>query len=429
MVRLNCSLISVFTFRPLPDTRLASAPRALLHFTTSPQTRLVDMVGISALVESDAEDQQSSDEISQLSTSSDTRIQNPTKKRKRRCVTMPKAKSRVTKALEAKKPAKKATAAKSKAVEEQIEEDDEIQETQAPTPKPRGRAAKKVAPEPIKVEADETLEETTEAEPSPAMARSSHAQSRKAVPKPVAKTASRAAPKKQAQLEMDDDMQIDEPVRNHSTQHTSYRRRAGSASDTERGDPSLRRKLGDITRKYENIELKYRNLKDAGVAEANANFEKLRKQCDANTKASNELVASLKQELSQQGPLVQDGRKLKRQVQTSEQELAEIRKANSTLSASLSSAQNEIKNLQAKLAAVRGSSAAVEKVPGSAMKHAAARGDSQSAQMKEELYRDLTGLIVRSVTRSAEGETYDCIQTGRNGSKSRSSCEICANQT
>lgn len=59
-------------------------------------------------------------------------------------------------------------------------------------------------------------------------------------------------------------------------------RRAGSASDTERqgGDPALRRKLGDMTRKFENVDLKYRTLRDVGILEANASVEKWRKQCD-----------------------------------------------------------------------------------------------------------------------------------------------------
>lgn len=418
------------------------------------------MVGISDLLDSDAEDsQQSIDEISLLSSSVEPRSKTG---RKRRRVTMPKAKSRVTKAgagTQAKNPATRRTAAaKRKAVVEQIDEDDdEIQETQAPTPMVRGRAAanKPSAPEPVKEEVDEgaeSIEETTEVPPSPAVARSNHAptRGRKAIPKPVVDDSAPTKGRKPAQKTKkavpvpiqedellgsdEDEMQIDEQppartkARNNSHLATSFRRRAGSASDTERGDPNLRRKLGDITRKYENIELKYRNLKEAGVTEANTNVEKIRKQCDAATQASNELIASLKRELAQQAPLVQDVRKVKKHVQTNEQELAEMRKTNSTLSASLSSAQNEIKALQGKLGALRSSSVTADnaKVPGSAMKlHTAARGghpatvdSAQSAQMKEELYRDLTGLIVRSVKRSDEGDTYDCIQTGRNGSKS-----------
>lgn len=48
-------------------------------------------------------------------------------------------------------------------------------------------------------------------------------------------------------------------------------------------DPELRRKLGDMTKKYEALEVKFRNLREIGVVEANANFEKIRKQCESVT--------------------------------------------------------------------------------------------------------------------------------------------------
>jgi hypothetical protein len=62
-------------------------------------------------------------------------------------------------------------------------------------------------------------------------------------------------------------------------------RRAGSASDTERaGDPALRRKLGEMTKKFENLDLKYRNLKELGMNESSSNFEKLRKSSERKAK-------------------------------------------------------------------------------------------------------------------------------------------------
>ena len=64
-------------------------------------------------------------------------------------------------------------------------------------------------------------------------------------------------------------------------------RRAGSASDTERGgDPAIRRKLGDLTQKFESLDLKYRHLREVGVKEAEANFEKLRKQSEEKAKST-----------------------------------------------------------------------------------------------------------------------------------------------
>jgi hypothetical protein len=59
------------------------------------------------------------------------------------------------------------------------------------------------------------------------------------------------------------------------------RRRAGSASSTERGgDPALRRKLGDMTRKFESLDLKYKQLKEVGSTDAVTNFEKLRRSTE-----------------------------------------------------------------------------------------------------------------------------------------------------
>jgi Chromosome segregation protein Csm1/Pcs1 len=217
-------------------------------------------------------------------------------------------------------------------------------------------------------------------------------------------------------------------------QDNLFRRRAGSASDTERGggDPNLRRKLGDITRRFENIDLKYRNLKDVGILEANANMEKLRKQCESTTSASAELIASLKKELGMQMPLAHEARQLQLDLQTSKADATKYRSTVSELESSLATAQNEIKVLQAKLAAARNSATSVEsataRTPGSAMKNsgqartvmigsAEAAQAAQTAQLKEDLYSDLTGLIIRSVKRIEDGDAYDCIQTGRNGSE------------
>ena len=71
-----------------------------------------------------------------------------------------------------------------------------------------------------------------------------------------------------------------------SRQMNPIRRRAGTVSDVEQpaGDPVLRRRLGDMTRKYENLDNKYRDLKEIGIKEAELNYEKLRKQSEINAK-------------------------------------------------------------------------------------------------------------------------------------------------
>lgn len=68
---------------------------------------------------------------------------------------------------------------------------------------------------------------------------------------------------------------------------TSRHRRGGSASDTERaGEPALRRKLGEITKKFQNLDLKYKGLKELGTTEAQSNFDKLRKSADQRAKGN-----------------------------------------------------------------------------------------------------------------------------------------------
>lgn len=233
------------------------------------------------------------------------------------------------------------------------------------------------------------------------------------------------------------------------------RKRAGSVSDTERGvgDPVIRRKLGEMTKKFENLDTKYKALKDVGIIEAEANLEKLKLSSEnkskgtnftpanASTKlylidiatAANELIVSLKKELATQKALAQESRTLQKQIAAKDTEVSKAQALATELSNSLSEAQNENKVLQAKVASARSASATIEsassKPPGSAMKgkgsartimvgSAEAAQAAQAAQLKEDLYRDLTGLLVLGVERGGEADTYDCIQTGRNGSKS-----------
>ncbi|EEH38672.2 hypothetical protein PAAG_08399 [Paracoccidioides lutzii Pb01] len=210
-------------------------------------------------------------------------------------------------------------------------------------------------------------------------------------------------------------------------------RKAGSTSDGEKGesDTTLRRKLGDMTKKYENMDMKYRNLREVGILEANANVEKLRKQCEANTAASNELIASLKKELAMQTSLAKESRALQKQLQDRDDEVAELGTKIKQMSTNLTSAQNEVKALRMKLAASRTAATNVECVnslgAGSATKNggsvlrtlmvgsAEAALAAQIAQLKEDLYSDLTGLIIRDAKKRESDHLYDCIQTGING--------------
>ncbi len=63
-------------------------------------------------------------------------------------------------------------------------------------------------------------------------------------------------------------------------------KRTGSASDVEKGgsDPATRRRLGEVTKKMESLDMKYQNLRDVGIKEAEANFEKLKKHSEERSK-------------------------------------------------------------------------------------------------------------------------------------------------
>lgn len=111
------------------------------------------------------------------------------------------------------------------------------------------------------------------------------------------------------------------------------------------------------------------------------------------------------------------------------------------LTRALAEARGDAKALNARVAVMRGAvgSGAVEVngpgggrggggVPGGAAAGGQGQGHqalwpapageaAQKAQMKEDLYADLTGLIVMGVKRDGADQVYDCIQTGRNGSE------------
>ncbi|KAL4976590.1 chromosome segregation protein Csm1/Pcs1-domain-containing protein [Aspergillus desertorum] len=207
-------------------------------------------------------------------------------------------------------------------------------------------------------------------------------------------------------------------------------KRKSGAGDEKGTELELRRRLGDLTKKYDTLENRYRTLKEIGIVEANANMEKLKKQCESMANASNNLVNSLKAELEAQRALGQKSRALQKELRERDSEVAKLA-ADAEQSASLlAAAQSEVKALQTKLAAARNTVTTLEqaavKVPGSAIKggsvnraaaaaNAEAAQAAQFAQLKEDLYSDLTGLIIRDVKKRAEDSLYDCIQTGVNG--------------
>lgn len=147
--------------------------------------------------------------------------------------------------------------------------------------------------------------------------------------------------------------------------------------------------------------------------------------------AANELVQSLRADLATQTELVKSARKHLETIKVRDAQLLEINTQHEKLLEELAAVKAENKTLATKLAANRLTAASLEststKVSTAAAKangvikmvgSVEAAQTAQAQQLKEDLYSDLTGLIIRAVKRESDEDIFDCIQTGRNGSKS-----------
>ncbi|EMC93136.1 hypothetical protein BAUCODRAFT_36807 [Baudoinia panamericana UAMH 10762] len=216
------------------------------------------------------------------------------------------------------------------------------------------------------------------------------------------------------------------------------RERSGSVSGTDRerrgGDPVLRRQLNDMTKNYENLNLKYQNLQEIGKNDAESNFEKLKRASDEKANDANALIAALKREIAELrkasatiNPAETDA--LRKQVSTLTSANEKLATESASLKERLQTSQNEVKSLEAKLIAARqqvsnsGNSQETAKTPAApaattrnaAITITSTTDAQKEAKMKENLYSDLTGLIIRGVKRKEGEDEFDCIQTGRNG--------------
>ncbi|KAK5686344.1 hypothetical protein LTS10_002461 [Elasticomyces elasticus] len=211
------------------------------------------------------------------------------------------------------------------------------------------------------------------------------------------------------------------------------RERSGSVSGTEReqrgGDPESRRKLNDLTKKYDTLNLKYQNLQEIGKNNADTNFEKLKKASDEKAKDAAALIASLKKEIAELRKATTSNTSettgLQKQITILTTANEKLTNEAATLKEKLQTSQNEVKGLEAKLVAARQqvSNGSTQETNGKASSQSAlsrsvnanATDAQKEAKMKENLYSDLTGLIIRGVKRKDGEDQYDCIQTGRNG--------------
>ncbi|UKZ73478.1 hypothetical protein TrVFT333_001125 [Trichoderma virens FT-333] len=186
--------------------------------------------------------------------------------------------------------------------------------------------------------------------------------------------------------------------------------------DQDSNGDDVRRQLSELKKKYSKLEARFQELQELGVKKAEQNFELLKAQADENTRVANELIAQLKEEIAEQSKSIQRAEKVQVQLGQSETEADTLRAQLAQANQSLSQAKSETKTLYTKLAASRH----IEpNNKGSATGNRAAVTEKENKQVaqqvKEDLFADLTGLIVRDVRRIDKEDVFDCIQTGRNG--------------
>ncbi|KAI1436325.1 chromosome segregation protein Csm1/Pcs1-domain-containing protein [Xylaria sp. CBS 124048] len=201
-------------------------------------------------------------------------------------------------------------------------------------------------------------------------------------------------------------------------------RKSISASEVESDEPILRRRIGELTRQHQALEVKYRDLREIAVQEAERNFDRLKKQGEERANTDKELIATLKARLASETETARNVEGLRRQLEDSQKQAEELQGKLTAAQAALAELKTETKALSTKLAAARAAEPVAVKMPGSAMKinyannrqmANAAEAANQLAHKKEDLYGDLTGLLVCGVKHEKGDEVFDCVQTGRNG--------------
>ncbi|KAL7785957.1 chromosome segregation protein Csm1/Pcs1 domain-containing protein [Trichoderma ceciliae] len=187
----------------------------------------------------------------------------------------------------------------------------------------------------------------------------------------------------------------------------------GGSNDQDSDEHDIRRQLSELKQSYWKLETRYQDLQELGVKKAEQNFEQLKAQADENTRVANELIAQLKEEIVEQSKSIRRAEQLQSQLGLSEAEVDALRGQLLEANQSLSQAKSEMKTLYSKLAASRHTEPN-SKGPATGNRMTP-ENKKQIAQVKEDLYADLTGLIVRDVRHIDKEDVFDCIQTGRNG--------------
>lgn len=158
---------------------------------------------------------------------------------------------------------------------------------QQPTPKPRGRPGRKPAAAKADISETQQPEDDTMAHHTTPQQLAPKTRGRPGR-KPIAAKVEIPATQLLDGMDIDEDEQ-DEleqlPPRPSSGSSNAPSRgavpssvRSQRVADVDMSDPSLRRRLSELTKKYETLEGKYRQLQEVGTKEAERNFDRFKKQ-------------------------------------------------------------------------------------------------------------------------------------------------------
>lgn len=158
------------------------------------------------------------------------------------------------------------------------EVEDEVPETQ---PEPAAQPLAKRGRKPkARAEAEHEIPETQQPEPEPEIPETQQLET--------------------MELSIDEDAQMEELPNFSRVGMSSVQRaqpqmlfgasyRTVPASESKLNDPLMRRRIAEMTRKYQDLEAKYRDLREVGVMEAERNYDRLKQQSEekSNSKPLN----------------------------------------------------------------------------------------------------------------------------------------------
>lgn len=159
-------------------------------------------------------------------------------------------------------------------------------------------------------------------------------------------------------------------------------------------DLDMEKRFEEAIRKMEEFEKKYNCLKDLRQTQVESNFLAYRETAESRFKASQALIDSLTEDLNIKDKKLADLLSSLNNLKIQKHEFEKMSENLKSTEQALSRAKSQIAHLNAKLSL---------------------RSNASIVQLKEELYSDLTGLLIRDVKLDSKKTVFDCLQTGRNG--------------